>query len=147
MNKSKLALLKFGAIQTLFMAIYHFFIPFQFQWGNYLLEHSPTINWSLYSLNNYFSFNLLILSLFLMYFVRSSKTNIQLVTVLSLLMLFFWIFSFAYQIIDPMPLPNRLRWLGIVLPSIALFNAILFGLGLKKLHQNKKDNSSSKNNS
>lgn len=142
MKISKLTLLKFGAIQTLLMAIYHFFIPFQFQWEGYLLEQSPTINWSLYSLNNYFSFNLLILALFLMYYVKSSKINIQVITVLSLLVLSFWVFSFVYQIVDPMPLPNRLRWLGIALPSVALFNAVLFGLGLKKLHQNKNDNSS-----
>lgn len=45
MNKSEKILLKLGAIQTLIMACYHFFIPFQFDWGNYLLETSPTINW------------------------------------------------------------------------------------------------------
>ena len=136
-NKEKF-FLKFGTIQTLLMAIYHFFIPFQFNWGKYLLEQSPTINWSLYSIHNYFCFNLLTLATFLLFFLVKRKDSIQTITILSIIILLFWIFSFIYQIVDPMPLPDRLYWLGILLPGLAFFNAILFAVPLKSLLKKSK---------
>ena len=69
MTKANLLLLKFGTIQTVLMGLYHFYIPFQYNWNNYLEQKSPTINWSLFSLNNYFSFNLLVIALFLAYYL------------------------------------------------------------------------------
>ena len=71
------------------MGLYHYYIPFQFNWGNYLEQTSPVINWSLYSLNNYFSFNLLILALFLGRYLISNKENIELIKVLTALLFMF----------------------------------------------------------
>jgi len=69
MTKTNNFLLKIGTLQTVLMGVYHFYIPYQFKWGTYLEQKSATINWSLFSLNNYFSFNLLVLALFLGYYV------------------------------------------------------------------------------
>lgn len=130
-------LLKFGAIQTLLMGGYHFFIPIQFNWGNYLLETSPTINWALYSIHNYFCFNILVLGGFLLFFLVKKKESIQTITTLSLILLLFWLFSVIYQLIDPMPLPARLNWLRFVLPGVAFFNAVIFGVPLLSLLKKK----------
>ncbi|HMB99752.1 MAG TPA: hypothetical protein VKN14_01820 [Flavobacteriaceae bacterium] len=130
MNTKGIILLKIGLIQTIATAIYHFFIPYQFNWTLYLNNESPTINWSLISLNNYFSFNLLTLSIFLLFFLFRKDKNFQAINTLSLIVLLFWIFSFIYQIVDPMPLPNRFNWLKFLLPSIALFNAVCFSIPL-----------------
>lgn len=137
MTNKNLWLLKFGAFQTILMGLYHFYIPFQYNWGNYLDEQSPTINWSLYSLNNYFSFNLLIVSLFLGYFLLKRKENTSVIKVLSSIILLFWIFSVLYQIIDPMPLPANLQWIGYLLIGVAAFNAMIFLIPLINLRKNK----------
>lgn len=133
MKKSNIKFLKIGAIQTILIAIYHFFIPFQFNWGDFLAEGIPTINWSLYALNNYFSFNLLIIALFLLYHIIYKKEYLQTIKVLSIIAMLFWCFSAIYQIIEPMPLPISLGWLGYVLPGLALINIGIFSVPLKEL--------------
>ena len=119
------------------MGLYHFYIPFQFNWGNYLEQTSPVINWSLYSLNNYFSFNLLILALFLGRYLISNKENIELIKVLTALLFMFWLFSTLYQLIEPMPLPDNLKWIGFILIGVAFLNTLLFLIPLITLLKKK----------
>jgi len=129
MKKSTLIILKLGGFQTLAMAIYHFFIPFQFEWSNYISDYSPTINWSLFSINNYFSFNLLLLGLSILYFLKKRSSEICTIKLLTIMNLLFWLFSLLYQIVDPMPLPESLMWLSFLLPGIAFINSSIFGIG------------------
>ncbi len=133
MKTSHIRLLKLGAIQTLFMAVYHFFIPFQFNWGEFLLEGTATINWSLYALNNYFSFNLLIVALFLLYCLIIKKEQLHTLKILTSIIILFWCFSAIYQLIEPMPLPVYLEWLGYLLPGLAIINIGIFIIPLKAL--------------
>ncbi len=126
MTKTNSFLLKFGTLQTVLMGIYHFYIPFQFNWSNYLEHQSPTINWSLYSINNYFSFNLLIVALFLGYYLFKRQDSEEVIKVLTSLILLFWLFSISYQLFEPMPLPEHLKWIGLVLLGVAFINGLLF---------------------
>ena len=119
------------------MGLYHFYIPFQFNWGNYLEQTSPAINWSLYSLNNYLSFNLLILALFLGRYLLSNKENIEIIKVLVALLFMFWLFSTLYQLIEPMPLPDNLKWIGFILIGVAFLNTLLFLIPLITLLKKK----------
>lgn len=137
MNKSNINLLKIGAIQTILIAAYHFFIPFQFSWGDFLSEGTPTINWSLYALNNYFSCNLLIVGLSLYYHLLYKTDQVHTIKVLSIIAMLFWCFSAVYQIIEPMPLPKALNWLAFLLPGLAFINIGIFGLPLKRLIKQK----------
>jgi hypothetical protein len=137
MNKTNSLILKFGTLQTVIMGLYHFYIPFQFNWGNYLEQTSPVINWSLYSLNNYFSFNLLILALFLGRYLISNKENIELIKVLTALLFMFWLFSTLYQLIEPMPLSEHLKWIGSILIGVAFLNTLLFLIPLITLLKKK----------
>lgn len=141
MKRINMILLKFGALQTLLMAVYHFFIPTQFDWNLYLEDHSPTINWSLLSLNNYFSYNLFVISLFLLYFLFKRQKNDSAIKILSLIILLFWLFSSIYQIVEPMPLPAHLQWLSYLLFGIAIFNSSLFVIPLVKMYRTNKSNS------
>jgi len=134
--------LTLGCLQTLGMALYHFFIPFQFQWGQYLSKGIPTINWSLYGLNNYFSFNLLVISAFLLYHLKFKVEKLHTIKTLAFISLLFWVFSATYQIIEPMPLPSSLQWLGVNLPSIAILNILIFSVPLIKLTLYQQDISS-----
>lgn len=131
MNNFNKKLLTIGCLQTMGMAIYHFFLPFQFQWTKFLPEGLPTINWALIGLNNYFSFNLLVVSFFLFYHLKTKSDKIHTIKVLSMITICFWCFSAIYQIIKPMPLPIHLDWLGLVLPGIAILNVFLFLIPLK----------------
>ena len=121
--------LNLGAFQTFSMALYHFFIPYQFKWSQYLSEGIPTINWSLFATNNYFSFTLLLLSVLMFYSFNSS--NAENIKPLLVAGFFFWLFSCMYQLIDPMPLPASLQWLRYLLLGIAVFNTSLFFISFK----------------
>ncbi len=133
MTKTNILLLKFGSLQTVLMGLYHFYIPFQFNWGNYLEQKSATINWSLYSLNNYFSFNLLILALFLGFYLVKKKEQTEVIKALTSLIFLFWVFSSIYQLIEPMPLPEHLKWIGYILIGVALINGLIFLIPLMSL--------------
>lgn len=130
-NNKNRWLLIIGAVQTMLMAGYHFFIPHQFNWGNFLSASSPTINWSLYSINDSFSFNLLIVSFFMLLLLVKRKEQVYTIRTLAAILLLFWIFIAVYQFISPMPLPAHLLWLGLVLPGVAVINTVflyyLFG--------------------
>ena len=139
MNKTNSLILKFGTLQTVIMGLYHFYIPFQFNWGNYLEQISPVINWSLYSINNYLSFNLLILALFLGRYLLRKKENTEIITVLASLIFMFWLFSTLYQLIEPMPLPEHLQWIGFILIGVAFLNTLLFLIPLITLLRKNKN--------
>ncbi len=126
MTKTNRILLHLGTIQTILMGLYHFYIPYQYNWSNYLEHKSPAINWSLYSLNNYFSFNLLILALFLGYYLIRKIEKTEVIKVLTSLVFLFWIFSSIYQFVDPMPLPEHLSWIGVAMVAVAIFDGFLF---------------------
>lgn len=125
-------LLTIGCLQTLAMAAYHFFLPFQYQWAQFLGD-LPTINWALYGLNNYFSFNLLVLSITLLYHIKYKINKLYTIKILSLVVVLFWVFSVVYQLTNPMPLPQNMKWLGFLLPAIAFLNVILFVIPIRKL--------------
>lgn len=136
MKNSNIKLLKIGAIQTVLMAVYHFFIPFQYNWAAFLSEGTPTINWSLYALNNYFSFNLLVVAVFLLYHLFYKNDYKHTIKILSIITISFWCFSAIYQVVEPMPLPKNLNWLAYLLPGLALINIGIFSLPLKELIKN-----------
>ena len=133
MTKTNSILLKLGTIQTILMGFYHFFIPFQYNWENYLNDSSPTINWSLFSINNCFSFNLLLVAIALGYYLFVKPDKKEVIKVLTSLIFLFWMFSTVYQLIDPMPLPAHLNWIGFILIGVAFINTIIFLIPLVSL--------------
>ena len=124
MKPFHLKLIKLGAIQTLLMALYHFYLPFQFGWSQFIPEGIASIKWALFALNNYFSFNLLVLCLTLIYYIRSKK--LDKIKLLSFITACFWVFSAIYQWIESLPLPTSFNWVGYLLPFLAFFNSLLF---------------------
>ncbi|MCZ6834538.1 MAG: hypothetical protein O7G85_02075 [Planctomycetota bacterium] len=138
MKNLELYLLRFGAIQTLAMAVYHFFLPMQFGWAEYVPESAPTIGWALFALNAYFSFNLLVMGGFFAYFVFTKPKGNKRVLTFAMMVLLFWLFSFAYQLIRPMPLPENLNWLSYLLPGLALANAMIIGVPTIRIMMRKR---------
>ncbi len=138
MRINSISLLKAGVLQTIIMAIYHFYLPYQFHWEGYLEQKSPTINWSLFSLNSYFSFNVLVLSLVLSFYLFKRREQKETIKALTLITLLFWGYSFFYQIIYPMPLPENLKWIGVVLLGLAFVNGLLFLIPLITFNRSTK---------
>ncbi len=128
-------LLKFWTVQTILIGIYHFYIPYQFNWSDYLEQTSPTINWSLFSLNNYFSFNLLVLAIFMGYYLFKKQDSKEIIRVFTSIILIFWVFSTAYHLIEP--LPEHLKWIGLVLVGVAIVNVLFFLIPLFSLFKKK----------
>lgn len=132
MNTAKfhLTLLRAGVFLTLVMAVYHFYLPYQFRWDPAFIDGSNA-EWSTrYSLNNYFSFLLIILGGTLGYEVfykqRAEGGSQPLTFVLAL----FWVVSAIYQIIDPMKFPAQSGNLGLILTTFAFVNAAIFVIPL-----------------
>jgi cytochrome bd-type quinol oxidase subunit 2 len=138
MTKGNLFLLKFGTLQTILMGLYHFYIPFQYNWSNYIEQKSPAINWSLFSLNNYFSFNLLVIALFLGYYLFRKQDKKEVIKVLTSIIFLFWVFSTVYQLIEPMPLPEHLKWIGLILLGVAFLNGLIFFIPILSLIKKNK---------
>jgi hypothetical protein len=128
MKKWELYALRFGAIQGIMMSLYHFTLPVQFGWAQYMPVEAPTVTWALFALNNYFSFNLLMVSSIFGYLLFAKKDVVLPILILSILLIVFWTFSVAYQLAEPMPLPTSLNWLGYLLPGLALGNALVVGI-------------------
>jgi hypothetical protein len=103
-------------------------LPAQFGWAQYVPAGAPTVGWALFALNNYFSFNLLMISAAFGFLTFFRKDDNGAVPLLALLLTSFWTFSFVYQLVRPMPLPDNLDWLGVLLPALALGNAIVVGV-------------------
>ncbi|MDC1067538.1 hypothetical protein OAQ99_00110 [Candidatus Kapabacteria bacterium] len=69
--------------------------------------------------------------------MSKQKENISVIKTLSSIILLFWIFSVLYQIIDPMPLPANLQWIGYLLIGVAVFNGMIFLIPIVNLRKNK----------
>jgi len=123
--------LKLGTIQSLVMAVYHFFIPMQFQWGQYMDPSIPSINWATYTTNFYFSLMLLLISGFLLFLIIKRKHGLSMI-ILAYILGIFWLVNFIYLLFNPMPLPSRMHWLQGLFAAIALLNLVCFIIPLYK---------------
>ncbi len=128
--KRRLLWYRLGLLQTLAMGLYHFYLPLQWQWPRVAHGLPPTIYWALFALNNYFSF-LLVAASVLSWWARDKGEAGLGAPLLPLGFASFWLFAFGYQMLWPMPLPDLLAWLRLLLPGIALGNAVLFLLALR----------------
>ena len=63
MDRIARSMLLLGGGMSVAMALYHFFLPFQFHWAKFVEEIPGVIRWSLFSLNFFFSALLLIVGL------------------------------------------------------------------------------------
>jgi len=121
--------LALGGALTTGMAVYHFFLPTAFHWGD-VLGRWPMLNWALTVLNLSFSFLLMaggVITIVVGFNPRLKDTVAKLV-IGSLAL--YWIVNGACQIVMPMPLPRAfapLRWgfLGFSLAVTLLYLSAL----------------------
>jgi hypothetical protein len=116
---------RLGLLQTLLMGLYHFALPWQWQWSALTADWQPTLRWALFSLNGFFSYVLVLSSSLAWWHTRIEPGRAPLPLV-AFGFAGWWLFAFGWQTLWPMPLPAALGFLRWLLPLIALLNAALF---------------------
>ena len=120
------ALVAFAGIGAIAMATYHFALPTIWGWDAYLAQVPPAVRWGALSINTFFSTMLLLLGL-LTLLVAVVSSGGPLVAGVLLAMAVFWLVNALYQILVPMPLPESLAALRVVLVAFA---AVMAGLNV-----------------
>ena len=102
-----------GSAGSCAMASYHFFIPYALGWGSSLDTLPPAIRWGSYSINFFMSYLMLAggaLTLIVWWRVGAGRPADRGIVVA---MASFWVVKLSYQVVIPMPVPERLllvRW-------------------------------------
>jgi hypothetical protein len=113
------------------MALYHFYLPYGFHWGDVLVR-TPALHWGLFMLNASFSYLLLAggVITIVMAFRPGLKGTVGRLVLLA--MTGYWVFNACWQLLWPLPLPGgfaALRWafLGFPVAVILLYASALVG--------------------
>jgi hypothetical protein len=108
------------------MALYHLWLPYQWDWPDKLQAVSPSISWGMFSINFFFSI-LLMLGGLLTLFCAWRGREIQLMAILPVLgMGIFWVINAVYQVAIQFPLPENLSFLRWALLAFAVIMALLY---------------------
>jgi hypothetical protein len=125
-----LVLLLAGLLTT-GMALYHFWLPSVFRWGDALGDlPAPALRWALFMLNASFSYLLLTGGVLSLEIARRSGARDPISRLVLVAVGGYWVFNFVYQLVSPLPLPRPLvglRWgfLGFSLSAVCLYGAAL----------------------
>lgn len=120
-----------ASLMTCGMALYHFWLPYAFHWGD-ALGRLAMLRWGLFLLNASFSYFLLaggVLTL-VMAIRPGLKDGVGRLVVVA--MAGYWLMNGAWQVLAPMPMPPALaglRWafLGFAVSVALLYASALVG--------------------
>lgn len=117
-------LLLAGAL-TCGMALYHFWLPYAFHWGD-ALTHVPMVRWGLFILNA--SFSLLLLAGGVMSTAIAFRPELKpgAGRWVIVAMAGYWLFNAGWQVLEPMPMPGRLAALKWAFLGFGLSLALLY---------------------
>ncbi|MEK7330837.1 MAG: hypothetical protein AAB113_08540 [Candidatus Eisenbacteria bacterium] len=120
-----------AGILTCGMALYHFWLPIAFRWGDALAE-VPMLHWGLFIINACFSYLLLAGGAATIAIALEPGRRERAGRWVLMAMAGCWLFNGAYQVFIPMPLPQRmagLRWGFLAFPAVVV---LLYGLALAR---------------
>jgi len=123
-----------AGILTSSMALYHFWLPAQFGWGKEL-AHDRMLQWALLSINTFFSYLLLAGGATTIVIALRPKPWGQLEASMLIAMTGFWVLNAVYQVLLPMPLPQRLASLRWALLGFAIVVVSFYARGLGRLRR------------
>lgn len=113
-----------GALTSV-MALYHFWLPYAFHWGD-VLTHVPMVRWGLFILNASFSLLLLAGGMMSLAIAWRSELKSGAGRWVIVAMAGYWLFNATYQIVDPMPMPRALGALKWAFLGFGLAVALLY---------------------
>jgi hypothetical protein len=120
------------------MALYHFWLPFVFRWGDALTE-VPALRWGLFMLNASFSFLLLAGGVMTLEIARRGGVRDAASRMVIVTMCGYWLFNGVYQIVAPLPLPRPVAGLRWAFLGFGLSVACLYAAGLVRAPQATQD--------
>jgi hypothetical protein len=126
-------MLLLGGGMSVAMALYHFFLPFQFHWARFVEDIPAVIRWSLFSLNFFFSTLLLVVGLLVLAAAWHLPRNQPLALLIAGGAAAFWLANFSYLMIFPFPVPPSLHAVKLVLESFAAASFLLHGIPFGRL--------------
>lgn len=125
----KASLLAAG-ICTAAMAVYHFWMPYQWDWTSKLRATPPAIAWGAFMINFCFSV-FLVWGAAMTILAAFRWTKQDAVTRCAVWgMGVFWVLNAGYQTLFPMPLPEHLRAVGWLLLGFAVLVAFLYTVAI-----------------
>ena len=122
-----------AGLLTTGMALYHFWLPYTFHWGD-ALTRTQTLRWALFMLNASFSYLLLASGVMTLEIARRGGATDAVSRMILIAAGGYWLFNTCYQLVSPLPLPLpfiSLRWafLGFSVSAVLLYAASLVGSG------------------
>jgi|HubBroStandDraft_6_1064221.scaffolds.fasta_scaffold803512_1 hypothetical protein len=121
-------MLLLGGGMSVAMALYHFFLPFQFHWAKFVDEIPAVIRWSLFALNFFFSDLLLVMGLLVLATGWTHPRDQPLALLIVGGAASFWLVNFAYLMIFPFPMPPSMYGVKLGLQSFAAASFLLHGI-------------------
>ena len=107
------------------MALYHFWLPYAFHWGD-VLTAAPTVRWGLFILNASFSYLLLAGGAMSIAIAWRPELKHGAGRLVILAMAGYWVFNATYQVLIPMPMPRSLAGLRWAFLGFGLAVALLY---------------------
>ena len=122
-----------ASLLTAGMALYHFWLPYAFHWGD-VLTQVPMVRWGLFIINASFSLLLLAGGVMTLGIAWRPELKQGVGRWVIVAMAGYWVFNAGYQVLIPMPMPRSLtslRWafLGFGLSVALLYMGALAGAG------------------
>jgi hypothetical protein len=128
MERIARGMLLLGGGMSVAMALYHFFLPVQFHWAKSVGATPAILQWSLFALNFFFSWLLLVVGLAVLAAGWSLARNRPLALVVVGGAASFWLVNFAYLLICPFPMPASMYVVKLGLQCFAAACCLLHGL-------------------
>lgn len=122
-----------GGACTSGIGIYHFFLPWQFRWAEYI-HGEPEPIWAVFAMNAMLSFLMTWGGLTTIYMAVKRDAFGTTARFATLGMALFWIFNAGYQALRPPPFPAILRagFLALAIFCALTYLAALFASGTAK---------------
>lgn len=123
-RSADIALAAAGVLTTC-MALYHFWLPFAFRWGDALVQ-APALRWGLFMLNASFSYLLLAGGVATIALALGAGSRQGAGRWVLVAMFGYWLFNASYQLVNPLPLPPGFALLGWCFFGFAAAVALLY---------------------
>lgn len=134
MQNYKLTLFRLGLTNAMLVSIYHFYLPYHFDWQLGLTETPEMLVWTLMTLNNGWSLLCLLFAGLLYYFSLNSSGDTATKRLICGGFAFYWICHTLNLILNGPIFPQSLAWIGQLFLGGSIFTTafLLLGLGVFK---------------
>ena len=114
---------------------YHFVLPYQWGWSKYSNKLPGMIEWGLYAINSYMSFFFVLLGFFTWRTIYLRKKRNSRDTSILLISAIFWGYTFLYQLLFPVPIPQRLWFIQWAFLGAAFLTTVFYIIPMWRLRR------------